>query len=48
MTRRAEALVAAYGRIFPDRPRSKDFTSEETMQLMEAAAGELEIGGDHV
>lgn len=35
MTRRAEALVQTYHRIFPNRPRSKEFSREETLKLLE-------------
>lgn len=38
MTQRAKTLVRTYNRVFADRPRSKDFTVEETMRLMEEAA----------
>ena len=37
MVKRAEALVGAYNRIFPDRPRSREFTEEETLRLLEEA-----------
>lgn len=38
MERRAHVLVEAYGRLFPGRPRSREFTEEETFSLMEEAA----------
>ncbi|MFO7870277.1 MAG: hypothetical protein R6V03_02460 [Kiritimatiellia bacterium] len=38
MEKRARILVDTYNRIFPDRPRSKEFTPEETFQLMEEAS----------
>jgi hypothetical protein len=39
MERRAHVLVEAYGRLFPGRPRSREFTEEETFSLVEEAAG---------
>ena len=39
MHRRAIVLVDAYGRLFPGRPRSREFTEEETFRLMEEAVG---------
>ena len=35
---RAQALVATYARLFPDRPRSRELTEEETFRLIEDAA----------
>jgi len=37
MERRAHVLVEAYGRLFPGRPRSREFTEEETFSLTEEA-----------
>jgi len=41
MARRVAILVDTYRRIFPDRPRSKEFTHEETLRLLEEAAVSL-------
>lgn len=38
LRRRAEALVAAHQRLFPDRPRSQPLTEEETLRLVEEAS----------
>jgi hypothetical protein len=38
MARRAAILVEACGRIFPGRPRSDEFSSEETLKLIEEAS----------
>ncbi|MBA4387383.1 MAG: hypothetical protein C0404_05340 [Verrucomicrobia bacterium] len=38
MVRRAEILVATYQRIFPDRPRSQDFSRAEIVRLLEEAS----------
>ncbi len=38
MTKRAEVLVATYRRIFQGRPRSKEFTSQETLRLIDEAS----------
>jgi hypothetical protein len=38
MTRRAEVLVATYRRIFQGRPRSKEFTPEETLRMVDEAS----------
>jgi len=44
MARRAQALVATYKRIFPGRPRSQEFSAEETLTLVEEASSVLENG----
>jgi hypothetical protein len=41
MTRRAEALVQTYDRVFPNRPRSQEFTSGEVITLIEEASEAL-------
>jgi hypothetical protein len=38
MARRVAILVDTYRRIFPDRPRSREFTREETLRLIEGSA----------
>lgn len=38
MVRRAELLISEYNKLFPDRPRSTDFTTDETLRLLENAA----------
>lgn len=38
MAKRAEALVATYRKIFQGRPRSREFTIDETLQLIEEAS----------
>lgn len=38
MTRRAEILVQTYRKVFPDRPRSKEFTNDEIARLIEEAS----------
>ena len=38
---RAKILVATYGQLFPDRPRSQPFTEEEVIRLIDAASGRL-------
>jgi hypothetical protein len=35
---RADALLKAYKKLFPDRPMDKTFSEEETYRLLEAAA----------
>lgn len=42
MVRRAQVLVETYKRLFPDRPRSQDFTEEETLRLIEEASAAFE------
>ncbi|MFU8779560.1 MAG: hypothetical protein ACNA71_00875 [Kiritimatiellia bacterium] len=42
MAQRAEALVATYNQIFPGRPRSKEFTPEEALLLLEKASNILQ------
>lgn len=42
LTRRAEILVAAFNELFPGRPRSQEFTRDETMKLLEHAASVFE------
>jgi hypothetical protein len=39
MLQRARVLVDVYNRLYPGRPRSQEFTEEETFRLMEEAAG---------
>jgi hypothetical protein len=39
--KRADMLVRAYKKLFPDRPRSQPFTEEETFRLMEEAGENL-------
>jgi hypothetical protein len=39
--KRAEMLIRAYKKLFPDRPRSQPFTEEETFRLMEEAGESL-------
>jgi hypothetical protein len=41
MTRRAEILVQTYRRVFPDRPRSQEFSNEEIAVLIEEASEAL-------
>jgi hypothetical protein len=41
MLKRAEVMVKTYHEIFPNRPKSKPFTEEETFRLMEEAGEEL-------
>lgn len=43
MTSRAEALVETYRKIFQGRPRSKEFTPEETLLLIEEASDLLHV-----
>jgi hypothetical protein len=38
MTKRAVALVATYREIFQGRPRSREFTTDETLRLIESAS----------
>lgn len=38
MAKRAEALVSAYRNLFPGRPRSKSFTVDEVLLLIEEAS----------
>ena len=42
LTRRALILAKEYSRLFPDRPRDKAFEKSELMQLIEAAAVDLD------
>ena len=41
MARRAAILVAAYGKLFPGRPRDQALTQEEIFSLVESASGDL-------
>jgi hypothetical protein len=43
MIQRAEALVATYKQRFPDRPRSKEFTPEEALILLEESSKRLQL-----
>ncbi len=43
LSRRAEILTSTYMDIFPDRPRSKDFTREEIFQLIEKASEKMNL-----
>jgi len=43
MERRAHVLVEAYGRLFQGRPRSREFSEEETFALTEEAAGAFAV-----
>lgn len=38
---RADALLKAYRRLYPDRPADKPFTEDETYRLLDAASGIL-------
>jgi hypothetical protein len=38
LAKRASILVDTYMRLYPDRPRSQDFTEAETVRLIEASA----------
>lgn len=40
MTKRAECLALTYHRIFPNRPRSQEFSREEILRLIEEASAE--------
>ena len=42
MAKRAEALVATYRKIFQGRARSKEFTTDETLHLIEEASNVLQ------
>jgi hypothetical protein len=39
--KRADTLIRAYRKLFPDRPRSQPFTEEETFRLMDEAGEDL-------
>jgi hypothetical protein len=44
LARRALALLASYDRLFPNRSRSKEFTEDEILSLIEASAEALGDG----
>ena len=41
MLKRADILLQTYSRVFPDRPRSNPFSTEETLKLMECASEKI-------